>query len=130
MTPKINTATRNQLADSLAGTFAGGTLKIYTGSQPSTANDDATGNLIATITLPNPAFSGAIIGVASKTGTWAATVSVSGTAGWARFANGDDSKRLDVSCGQASGDISFDNSAFLAGGTVQISTFTITQPSS
>jgi hypothetical protein len=128
MAMRINDAQRNRVADSFASSFDGGTLAIYTGAQPATAATAASGTLLATITLPNPAFSAAAAGVASKTGTWTDTVDVSGQAGWARFVSSAGDRRMDVDVGQGAGELSLDEDDLVAGGTVTVTTFTVTQP--
>lgn len=91
MAEKQNTALRNRLADSFAGGFNSGTLKIYSGTQPANAGDAPGGTdvLLCTIALPNPAFAAAANGSAAKTGTWSATNAASGLAGWFRFTSSD-----------------------------------------
>jgi len=127
---KINTTLQNQLADSLAGSFSGGVLEIRTGAGPTSANDAATGTLLCTIILPTPAFGVAAAGVASKAGTWQGIAVANGTAGYARFRNSGDSKRMDVTVGQGSGELSLDDTAILTNGTVTITGYTTTQPAS
>src|SRR5688500_2451873 len=108
MATRFNTAVQNRLADSLGTAFDSGSLKSYTGSQPASANDAASGTLLATITLPADSFAGAASGVASKSGTWSDTVDTSGQASWARFANAGDTLRMDVDVGQGAGELSLD----------------------
>jgi hypothetical protein len=130
MAMRINDAQRNRLADSFATSFDGGTLAIYTGTQPATAGTAASGTLLATITLPGTAFGAASAGVASKAGTWTDTVDVSGQAGWGRFVSATGDRRMDVDIGQGAGELSLDEDDLVAGGTVTVTTFTITQPAS
>lgn len=125
--PTFNDGMRNRLADSSGTAFDGGVLEIYTGSAPADAGE-ATGTLLASITLPADSFGAAASGVASKAGTWSATAAASGTAGWARFRNTGDTWRMDVSVGMGAGELSLDDTAIVAGGTVTVNTFTITQP--
>jgi hypothetical protein len=75
--------------DGLLSKLNGGTLRIYDGAQPPSAADAATGTLLASITLPSPAF-GAAASVGS--GSIASAYSLgeerlglsNGTAGWFR----------------------------------------------
>jgi hypothetical protein len=130
MATRLNTANQNRLADSLGSAFDSGALEIRTGAQPASANDAASGTLLATITLPADCFAAAASGVAAKSGTWTDTVDASGQAGWARFRNAGDTLRMDVDVGQGAGELSLDEDDLVAGGTVTVNTFTITQPAS
>lgn len=95
MAEKLSTALANQLADNLFDSFNGGTLEIRTGSQPSTGDTSATGSLLVSVALPNPAFTAASNGSKSKTGTWSGTGIAAGNAGWCRFKSSDNSLNLD-----------------------------------
>src|ERR1043165_5396967 len=92
---KLGAATCKRQVDSLGGTFyGGGELKIYTGSQPATADTAPTGTLLVTITLPATpwaAGSSAIPSVANKSGTWSGVAVANGdldgadSPGWFRI---------------------------------------------
>ena len=114
-------------------------LRFYSGAQPANSDAAATGTLLATITLPAPAFGASSDGgpgqpvTAAKAGTWSATVTATGTVGWARFVLGAGSVNgIDVSCGgPASGaDIEFDDPDFVIDGTIVIDTFALSLPHS
>jgi hypothetical protein len=123
---KKNTALRNkQLNDSLA-VFNGGTLEIRTGAQPASANNAATGTLLATINIPNPAFSAASGGVTSKNGTWSAVASATGVAGWARMKSSDGTYVRDFSVGESGADLIIDDDNVTSGTTVTVVTLNIT----
>lgn len=133
MTIRINTALQSQLADSAADSFDSGTLEVRTGSQPTTANDSASGTLLSTVSLPATAFGAASSGTAAKSGTWSDTVDTTGTPGWFRLANGADSIRIDGAVAASSSDLNISGlvgGELIAGGTLTISTFTLTQPAS
>jgi hypothetical protein len=53
---------------------------------------------------------------------------VSGQAGWARFVSAAGDRRMDVDVGQGAGELSLDEDDLVAGGTVTVTTFTVTQP--
>jgi hypothetical protein len=114
---------RNVIADAIDVEFSGGTLNIYTGTQPASAGTAATGTLLASITLPSPAFGIAASGAIAKSGTWTDTVDVSGTAGYGRFVSAVSDRRFDVA---VVAEITFDNAALVAGGTVTVTACTIT----
>lgn len=52
-------------AGSLKNAFANGRIQIYTGAQPTTANDAVAGTLLATITLNAAAFTAEVLSVGS-----------------------------------------------------------------
>lgn len=86
MTVRINSAARNAMLDALS---LGGTLSIYTGGQPSSADQAPTGTKLAEI--ENLFFLAAVGGSAqldTNSGPYQATVLSSGTAGWARLDTG------------------------------------------
>lgn len=75
----INGTGRNAMLNAIADLADGGTLAIRTGSAPGAGNT-ATGTVLATITLPTPAFGAASTTVA-KAGTWEdASADATGTA--------------------------------------------------
>lgn len=124
-----NTALRNILANAFADTWDGGTLKIYSGAQPADTTTTP-GTLLATITLPTPAFGSAASGVVSKSGTWSALAVATNTAGWARFANSGGTVLCDVSVGESASDLIIDNDAVVSGGEITVTSFTYTVPAS
>lgn len=135
MATRLATATRNAAADAvvdlLDGGSAGGTIKIYTGSQPASANDAATGTLLATITLADPGFGAASTGAAALAGTPLSVAAVaSGTAGWARFADSNAATVLDgaVTATGGGGQVELATTTIASGATVQITSGTVTMP--
>jgi hypothetical protein len=133
MAEKIGVATQNRQADSLGGTFYGsGTLKIYTGAQPATADTAASGTLLVTITLPATPFGAASAGVASKSGTWSAAAGAAGTAGWFRIVTSGAASPIDgaVTATGGGGELELDNVVIASAQVVTINTFTLTQPAS
>ena len=116
-----NNGLRTVLADAFADTFDGGTLEVRTSGGTT---------LLATITLPNPAFGAAATGVASKTGTWSATAVASGVARVGRLISSDTNKSADVTIAESAADMIIDDEDVVSGGTVTISTFTYTVPAS
>lgn len=118
-------------------------INVYTGAQPTTANDAATGSLLFTVTKGgdgttgldwNPASSGA----ASKPSgdTWAGTAIADGTAGWFRcYEEGDDpsaasttNARFDGSVATSGAQINMTSTAIANGAVQTVSSFTYTQP--
>lgn len=126
MSVLFNDALRNLIVDAMVTAFDGGVIEIYTGAQPGDVADDATGDLLATIELPSPAFTEADAGIAELVGIWSATAVASGTAGWARFRNADDTIRMDMAID--SEELSLDVVDIVEGEDVTISAFSINQP--
>jgi len=110
--------------------FNGGTLKIYTGAQPASANDAASGSLLATITIPATAFGAAASGIIAKNGTWSAVATGTGTAGWARMASSDGLKIMDLLCAESAAELIIDNDAVVTGGVVTVTALALTVPAS
>jgi hypothetical protein len=132
MSEKLNTAMRNRQADSLGDDFNSGTCKLYTGAQPGSGDDAASGTLLVTINLPADAFAAAASGAAAKSGTWSGVAGNTGTAGWFRLANAAGTRSIDgaVTATGGGGEIELDSTAITASQTVTINSFSITQPGS
>lgn len=116
--------------DGIAGEFSGGTLRIYTGSQPANAGDAPTGDLVVEISLPTPAFSAATGGSASMSGSWSGTAATSAdltTQGWYRIQSGDGSVRKDGEVGEQ---LTLDDYNIIEGGTVTITAAQLSMPAS
>jgi hypothetical protein len=132
------------VASGLLDAFDGGTgrINIYTGSQPAGGNTAASGTLLGTLTLASDsADAGASAGECEfNTVTSDTSADASGTAGWGRiYLTGDtapgstadsDDRRLDFSVGTSGADVNFDTVTFVAGGTIAISSLSITLPAS
>ena len=111
-------------------TGGAGSIQIRTGAQPTNVDDAAVGTLLATLALSNPAFgaTNATTGVATANAVTSATAVASGTAGHFRALNGAGSIHSDGSCGTGTGDMAFNNAVIVSGGTVAVSSWTITFP--
>lgn len=86
MATRLANATASAMADAMAALCNGGSIQVRTGAQPATANDAATGTLLATFTLANPAYGAAANGVLTLDADPDLEVngSATGTAGWFR----------------------------------------------
>lgn len=117
-------------------------INIYTGSQPSSSDDAATGTLLATIYSDGASigisFDAPVAGIIAKAiaETWSGTSVAEGTAGWFRLweAGGDPSilstseSRVDGNIATSGANMNMSNT-FVANGAVQtVSTFAITMP--
>lgn len=124
---------------SLAEVFAGGNIKIYTGTQPTNPSDAPTGTLLVTIDNSGTGltFGDAASGSVSKTSgeTWEGTAGATGTAGWARLCTATDGgalsttdPRCDMSVGTSGAQINFSSTAFQDTATQTITTLAISIP--
>jgi hypothetical protein len=132
MAEKINDAARDLQADALGDALDAGTLSIYSGSQPSSAEDSPSGTLLVTIALPADAFDPSSSGVIALSESIADAAVASDDAGWFRIESADNSLRYDgeVTATGDGGEIELDTITIVSGQTVTIDTFTITQPAS
>jgi hypothetical protein len=138
MALRISTAARNSQVSNIRTLFAAGVLEIRSGSQPSSADDAPSGTLLASITLPNPAWNVAASGQITKTGTWQDTsADATGTAGWFRLRQSADAgttnttdERVDgnITVTGGGGNMTLDNTSITSTQQVTINTFTVTQP--
>lgn len=131
MTLRLPTAQQNAHASATtnavdAGAGAG-TVKVYTGAQPATANDPTSGTLLITWTLNDPAYAAPAAGVAALDVTPAITAVAgnSGTAGWFRVA---DSTGATVFDGAVGSQMTFDNAVIASGQTCNLTAGSVTQP--
>lgn len=111
-----------------------GSIQIRTGAQPATANDAATGTLLATVTLADPSFAAAVAGVATLDATPVlSTVGVAaGTAGWFRMLDNSGDTVLDgaVTVTGGGGELELNTTTISIGVTVDITAGTLTTPAS
>lgn len=129
MTIRFNTAMRDAMVTALTGAIGGYTLSIYTGSQPTTANDAATGTKLVDITINGfntPATGSATLDTSTpSTGVAVAT----GTAGWGRIVGGA-GERIDGTVGTSGTDFTINSTSITNGATVTLTAMTVTQPAS
>lgn len=122
-------AAANGVVDLLDAGAGAGTMAIRTGAQPTNVGDADSGTLLGTLTFSDPAFGNAATGVATASAiTMDSSADASGTAGHFRLKDSDANIVADGTCGQGSGDLSFDNSTIVAGGEIRCQSFTVTAP--
>lgn len=142
MAVRLSTGARNAGLDSGIGPLfdsGPGRINVYTGAQPASANDAATGTLLATLTLSSDAFAAASGGsIAANSITSDTSADASGVPGYIRIyrtgdtapgsAAGTTDRRIDMDVGD---EITFSGlvgGEIVAGGTVAISSLSITLP--
>lgn len=132
MAYRLATDTRNKGCDGIvddidAGSGAG-TIQIHNGAQPGSVGGTY-GTLLGTLTFSDPAFGASSSGTATASAISSDTnADNSATAGSFHIRDSDTNTHSDGTCGQGSGDLDFDNNTIVAGGTIAISSFTVTQP--
>lgn len=134
MTLGLATTARNAAATAVvnlldAGTAAG-TIQIRSGVRPATPQDVASGTLLVTVTLTDPAGGAAANGSVTITDPASVTGAADGTATWARFLDsaGVAVMDCDVSATGGTGDIKLSTTTISAGLTVDMGAITYTQP--
>jgi hypothetical protein len=136
MAARLPTASRNAAADAIVDRLdagaAAGTIDVRTGTQPASANDAATGTLLATFTLADPAFGAAAAGVASIDAdpVISTTGLAAGTAGWFRAKDSDGNTVLDgaVTATGGGGELTLNTTTVSVGLTLEITGGTVTMP--
>lgn len=129
MTYRLANATRSAAADAIGDLLDSGTIQIRTGPQPTNVGDAASGTLLGTLTFGATAFGAASNGVKTANAITSDTsADNSGTAEHFRALDSGAAIHSDGSCGQGSGDLDFDNNVIVAGGTIAISSLTLTVP--
>jgi hypothetical protein len=129
-TPKFSTAAVNAKANALGAALNGGFLRLYSGTQPATADTAPTTQvLLAELRFQAAAFGPAVNGIAT-----AATLAsdprarASGQAAWFRACGADGVTGLvDGSVGLANADLVMSDVAIVAGGLVSVATFTLNE---
>ena len=133
MATRISVAARNGAADGvvdlLDANASPGYIEIRDGTQPANPGTAATGTLLATLTLSDPAFGAATGGTATANAIADDTnAAESSTATWFRAYDGAGVAVIDGSAGESGTDLILDDAAIVAGGTVSISQWTVTMP--
>ena len=135
MTTRITQASAKTSLDAFTALLNTGYIEIRTGAQPATADTAATGTLLGTLPLSATAF-GAATTASPSIATANAITSDSdaddtGTAGWFRAYTTGDVAVIDgdiTTTGVGTGDMLLDNTSIVAGGTIAVSSWTISKP--
>jgi len=132
MAVTLSTSARNAQADATIGLLdAGsgpGTIKLYTGGKPASPEAAATGTLLATVVLPDPASTAASNGTDTIIDPASVTYVASGTAAWARLADSAGNAVMDVlvSDTAGTGDIKLSSTTAAPGITVDMAALPFT----
>ena len=152
MALRLSTGLRNALLSvaSFQDAMAGGVIDIYSGTQPTTADDVESGTKLLSVTVGSGAFSPgtatngltfaeAVNGSMPKTTSevWSGVAVASGTAGWFRFYANDKTtgasttgKRFDGAISTSGAQLNMSSTAITSGATTTIDSFSMTMPAS
>ena len=137
MTYAINTGERDAACDAIVDEVdagaSNGYIEFRTGAPPATPGDEDSGTLLATCNCSDPAFGSSSSGTATANAiSDDSDVDASGTAGHFRIKDSDGNVHSQgtVTATGGGGDFEFDTVDWVAGGTVSVSSLTITVPAS
>lgn len=130
LTDAIRNARCNAIVDALDAGAGAGTIAIRSGTRPATPTTTATGTLLATATLADPAFGDAVAGVATMTDPAGVVAGNTGTASWFRAFDSNGAACFDgsVTATGGGGDLTLASTSVVAATTVDITGGTITDP--
>lgn len=124
----MRNAGANGIVDVIDQGSGAGKINFFTGAQPGSVGGTY-GTLLGTCVFSDPAFGNASTGTATASSITSDTsADASGTCTCFNMADSDDNVLSDGTCGQGSGDISFDSNIIVSGGTIAVSSLTVTQP--
>lgn len=132
---KISVAARNAACNAIVDLVDGGSgagyVQIRSGAPPTAPADANGGTLLATCPMSDPAFGNASTGVATANAiTSDTTADASDDAGHFRIFDSDNNCIMQGTAGEAADtpDMVFDDKSIVAGGTVAITSMTVTVP--
>jgi hypothetical protein len=133
MSITLSSDLRNDIANDILARIDGGagpgTIELRTGAKPATPNDAATGTLLATFTLTDPA--GTVTGPTLTFDFDPDIEAVAGNAGdpgWARVKDSTGAAVLDGTAGTSGADFTTNVSSVVVDQTVRLLTGTVTAP--
>ena len=123
-------ASRNAAANAVTALLNSGTIKLYSGTRPATADTALSGNtLLSTLTFGATAFGGAVAGVATANAiTQDSSAAAGGTATFARLLTSGAAAVADISVGTSGTELVINSTTIVQGLIVQCSSLTYTQP--
>lgn len=128
----VRTAMVQQIQVALDAGSGPGTIKIYTGTQPAGPGTAVGAQvLLGTLTLSDPSFPAGSTGVITASAiTSDTTADATGTATWFRALDSNAVAVIDGSVGTSAADMILDSVSIVAGGTIALTSWTITMPAS
>jgi hypothetical protein len=130
LNPKRSNTAVSAAADAVCPLLNSGYLRIYSGTQPATADTALSGNtLLAELRFSSTAFGSASNGVATANSITAdSSADNTGTATWFRALKSDGTTTvLDGSIGTSSADLVLNSTSISAGAQVSVTSFTYTE---
>lgn len=128
-TTHISVAAEDAAVNAVTALLNGGTIEIRTGSMPATPATAASGTLLGTLTLSATAFSASSSGTATANAiTGDASADATGTAGYFRAKSSGGTAVIDGDVGTSGAALNLNSVAIIAGGTINITAWTYTQP--
>ena len=128
----VSTAAGNAQLDATLGLLdagaAAGTIEVRTGSRPASPDSAATGTLLVSFTLSDPAFAAAASKSASLNTVASATAVATGTAGYFRALDSNGVAVADGTVGTSGADLNLNTTSITSGGSVSITSGTVTVP--
>lgn len=131
---RLAAASRSAAADAVVDLLDAGsgaaTIEVRTGTQPATPATSATGTLLLTFTLNDPAFGAASSGVASLDvdPSITATGVAAGDAGWFRAKDSNGNVVFDGACATSGSELNLSTITVSIGLVVSITSGSYTQP--
>ncbi len=121
----LRNAQLDEITTAIDAGAGAGLLRIYDGTRPATGGTATT--LLAELTLSDPSSAAASGGVLTFNSITSDTsANATGTATWFRIVDSNATFVMDGDVGTSGSDINFDSVSFVTGGTVAVSSLTIT----
>lgn len=122
-----STAAKNAMLDALAPLLNGGTIEIYTGSQPA-GPGTAVGaqTLLVVLTFSATAFASASSGTATAAAITSGVAVADGTAAWFRCKSSGGTAVTDGTVGTSGCDLNIPTTSIVTSATVSCSSFVLT----
>lgn len=132
MTWKVAAATANAMVAAETALCNTGYLRVYNGTRPTNPDTALSGQtLLAELRFAATAFGTPASGSAAAATIASVTAAASGTPTWFRALKSDGTTVVgdgDVTATGGGGDLTFDNMTWVAGGTVQVTSFSLAEP--